>query len=163
MPTILYSAVSAPTSFGTFVFTVPHVIGGMALLWASWRRKCWFRNMSGPLGLIIQALVGGIFFLVPGYFMTKNWFDTFGCRSALQAGNVSTLTGELTITKTFHKPGYGYIEFGIGGQSFSTQTAGPGCDCGYIQSVGRNVLRAKNKQVRAQVMNGTVLGLELVQ
>ena len=121
------------------------------------------RNMSGLWGLILQTLVGGIFFFVPGYFMAKSWVDTFECRSALKEGNVSRLTGELIVAKTFHKPGYGYIEFDIGGQSFSTKTEGLACDCGYIQSVGRNVLRAKNTQVKAEILNGVVLRLEASQ
>ena len=119
--------------------------------------------MNGSLGLIVQTLAGGIFFSVPAYFMTKNWIDTFDCRIALREGNVSVVTGMLTVNKIFYKPGYGYIDFDIEGQSYSTRTEGPGCDCGYIQSVGRQVLRAKNTQVKAQILDGTVLGLQSIQ
>jgi len=162
MSTILYSAVNAPTSYGSFLFTVPHLLIGMALLWASWHRKCWVKGMSGLAGLIVQTFFGGIFFFVTAYSMTEGWLDTLTCRTALREGDVSIVTGTLKVNKTFNKPGYGYIDFDIDGHSYTTQTEGPGCDCGYIQSVGRHVLRAKNTQVKAQLLNGNILSLESI-
>lgn len=163
MSTIFYSVANAPTSIASFLVTMPHFIAGTALLCASWYRKCWIiKGANGTAGLIVQALFGAIFFFIPARDMTQSWIDTFACRTALREGNAATVTGTLTINKTFNKPGYGYIDFDIDGHSYRTRTEGITCDCGYIQSIGRRVLRAKNTQVKAQVLYGYVLSLESV-
>ena len=163
MSTLFYSALDAPTHVSHVLFTVPPLVIGIGFLWGSWRRRSWSKNLSGTSGLIIQALFGGVFASAGASAMIGSALDTFTCRDVLRQGQASVVTGKLTIDRIFHKSGYGNIAFDIDGHPFTTQTGGFGRDCGYIQSLGQDVLRAQDTQVKAQVRNGKILRLESVQ
>lgn len=156
----LYSADTAPTSWASLFFLMPHLIGGAALLWATWHKRCWVRGMSGTSGLAVQGLVGGLFFAVAAFVITKDSFETLQCRHSLRAGEARTVSGPLVIEKRFQKPGYGYIVFSINGHPLHTYTQGLSCDCGYIQPIGRSATLVENQVVRAQVLGSIVLSLD---
>jgi hypothetical protein len=160
---MLYSALTAPTLWGNFFFTLPHFVIGGVLVEATWRRKCWLRGVSDGVGLMFQGLVGGVLFLIPACGMVKSTLDTLGCRSALEHGDVSIVSGVLTIDKKIYKPGAGHIDFSIGGYAFKTGIEGRSCDCGYIASIGSKISRAANMAVKAEVKDGVILRLETVQ
>ena len=159
----LYSAATAPISWASLLFLTPHLIGGGALLWATWRKKCWVRGMSGTAGLVVQGLGGGLFFLVAAFVITRDSLETLKCRRLQGTSEVQTITGPLTIDKRFQKPGYGYIQFNINGKNLHTYTQGLNCDCGYIQPVGRVATLVESQVVRAQVAGKVVLSLERIE
>ena len=166
MSTLLYSAKTASISWASLLFLTPHLIGGGALLWATWRRRCWLRGMSGTAGLFVQGLGGGLFFLVAAFVITREALETLDCRRLQATANVSevqTVSGPLAIDKRFQKPGYGYIQFSINGHALHTYTDGLNCDCGYLRPVGRAVTLVEGQAVRALVSGKVVLTLEHIE
>ena len=163
MPLEAYSALTAPTLWGHSLGLLLLAAVGGVLLWGSLRGKCWMRGMSGLFGVAVQFIVGAIFFSVPMYFNAHAWVDTFTCRNALREGDVTTVSGMLSIESTFEKPGFGYITFSIDGRSYTTHIAGKECDCGYIQAIGRTVERSNNQMVKAKIHGRVVLSLEQIR
>ncbi len=161
MPQLLYSALAAPTSWENVLVTVMPLALGTAMMWASWRRTGTFRGLNPTFGRILLMLVGVFVFSLGAYFTGHNLADTLACRSALRHGDVSVVTGLLTVDEVvpYRGKGPGYIKFTIDGKSYTTATDGP-CDCGYIQSAGIVVQHAANTSVKAQLRHGVVLGLE---
>ncbi len=163
MPQILYSALAAPTSWENVLITVMPLVIGTAMMWASWRGIGTFTGLSPTFGRILLMVVGFCLCILGAYFTGHNLANTLACRSALRDGNVSVVTGMLTVDEVIPYRGKasGYIKFTIDGKSYTTATDGP-CDCGYIQSVGTVVQHAANTRVKAHLRNGVVLGLESV-
>ena len=117
LSTPIYSVATAPISWGSFLFLMPHFVGGGALLWASLRKKCWVRGMSGTSGLVVQGLFGGLFFLVAAFVIARDSLATLKCRQLLGTSEVNTVTGPLVVMERFRKPGYGHVRFSIDGHA----------------------------------------------
>ena len=163
LSTPLYSVATAPISWGGFLFLMPHLLGGGALLWASLRKKCWVRGMSGTSACVVQGLVGGLFFLVAAFVITRDALSTLKCRRLLDAGDVRTVSGPLIVAERFRKGGYGYVRFNIAGHALHTYTQGLERDCGFIQPLGRAAKLEDGQVVRAQVSGDKVLSLERIE
>lgn len=119
--------------------------------------------MSGTSGLVVQGLVGGLFFLVAASVIARDALATVKCRHLLGASDVRTVSGPLIVSERFRKPGYGYLRFSVDGHRLHTYTQGLGCDCGFIRPVGRSVKLVEGEGVRAQVSGDTVLSLERIE
>jgi hypothetical protein len=163
LSTPIYSVATAAISWGSFLFLMPHFVGGGVLLWASLCKKCWVRGMSGTSGLVVQGLFGGLFFLVAAFVIAKDSLATLKCRRLLGTSEVKTVTGPLVVMERFRKPGYGHVRFSIDGHALHTYTQGLGCDCGFIMPVGRSVKLIDDQPVRVQVSGDRVLSLERIE
>ncbi|WP_130414283.1 hypothetical protein [Fluviicoccus keumensis] len=157
-----YSAATAPLSLGFLFFTTPHLLVGLFLLHATYTRKCWFKRVRGVserFGLVIQGFCGLVFFGIVAASNIKGLIDTYRCRNAIYSNETQSLTGPLTITDRFYKPGYGYVVFSVGGRSFRTQIAG-GCDCGFITPLGHALRIRDDPNVTVKVFEGKILSLQ---
>jgi hypothetical protein len=160
---ILYSALDAPIVW-TFVVTplVPIVVGA-AVLWAGWSGKGRVNGLPGMSGRIVLCIVGALFFVVGATFTVSGWRDTVDCRNALRSGEVTVVTGKLSVDEVVEYRAAGHIKFSVGELSYSTQTKNAPCDCGYIQALGSTVQHAAGSTVKVKLHDGAVVSLEIIK
>ncbi|MBL8522126.1 MAG: hypothetical protein JNN20_00410 [Betaproteobacteria bacterium] len=160
---MLYSAADAPISWAAIFFIFPHLVIGGVLLWASLRKRVWLRNFEGTIGLVLQTLVGGLFFSIAVWVLATGFLETIWCRTAVEKAHTTIIQGPIVIQKRFEKPGSGYVRFSVDGHAFRTRTQGFSCDCGFLQPLGKSVAILDGQNVRVQAQGAKVLAMETLQ
>jgi hypothetical protein len=157
-----YSTATADLAIGSALFVLPHLLIGLASLYAGYSGKVFFKQGNIASNRMIHFLFGVIFAGAAGYSIAKNITETYSCRNAEKFLNHKTIQGEIEVTYRFKKAGYGYVEFKIGDSSFTTYESGLSCDCGYITPLGKKLTIESGMLVEAKISDRRIISLNVV-